>query len=356
VASVVFLTARGYEGYQYQSGTKPMMDSSRPLTILNHAGGSPMLVFASRSNDTVEDYDKAIDWLSRTSQHVEQIVETKADPEDWAKYQQYRERVVELLRRVNKANREYLYPAFADNQGALVVDVSATSKQWISQMPASPKPLPVIELAVVASVSDAERLRQGVKEYFAVVRDAVALVREINPEKVPDFELRKPQKRELEGGGALYVYPLPEEWGVDAQVAPNGGLTDSAAAISIRPETTERLLRRAPLAVDSSLDLTRPAGTVMYFEFHKMIGTIRLWIDYGLDVAMGNLKTEGDEGESEEETPPEQSPVMLQMGFIVPQIHQFLDVATALRSASSVTYQEDGLWVTHSETHFQDLK
>jgi hypothetical protein len=224
-------------------------------------------------------------------------------------------------------------------------------------MPAARKPLPLIEIGVVASVSDGERLRQGAKEYFAIVRDAVALVREIKPEDVPEFELRKPQKRDLEGGGTLHVYPLPKEWGVDPQVAPNAGLTDSAAALSMLPDTTERLLRATPLAVDTSLDLNRPAAQIVHFEFHKMIGAIRPWIDYGLDVAMGNLESEdGDEDESDEETPPEQSPMMLQMGFIVPQIHQFLDVATALRSASSVTYQEDGLWVTHSESQFQDLK
>jgi hypothetical protein len=357
ISSVVFLTDRGYEGFKYGAGTRPMMDSSKPLTILNHVGGSPTLVLASRSNDTVEDYDKAIDWLRRTAKTVEQIVETKADPEDWAKYQQYRDRMIDLLQRLNKANREQMYPAFADNQGAFVLDVSATSKQWIDKMPASRKPLPAIEIGVVASVSDAERLREGLKEYFAIVRDAVALVREMHPEQVPEFELRKPQRRELEGGGTLHVYPLPDEWGVDPQVAPNAGLTDAAAALSMRPETTERLLRSTPLAVDTTLDLDRPAAQVVHFEFHEMIGALRPWIDYGLDVAMGNLAApEGDDEDSEEETPSEQSPMMLQMGFIVPQVHQFLDVAAALRSASSVTYHEDGLWVTHSETHFQDVK
>ncbi len=356
VSSIAYLTDRGYEAFKYGTGTRPMSDSSKPLTILNHAGGSPMLVVASRSNDTVEDYDAAIDWLRSTASTVEQIVEAKADPEDWAKYQQYRERVFDLLRRINTANREHLYPAFADNQGALVLDVAATSKRWFNEMPASPKPLPVFEIAIVVSVSDAERLRQGMKEYAAVVRDAVELVREMNPDDVPDFELPEPERRELQGGGTLYVYPLPEEWGVDSQVAPNAGLTDAAAALSTLPGTTERLLRSTPPKFDSSLDLDRPAAQIVYCEFHKMVDAIRPWIDYGLDVAMGNLKAEDDDAEADEDDPPEQSPMMMQMGFIVPQVHQFLDVATTLRSASSVTYQEDGLWVTHSETHFQDLK
>jgi hypothetical protein len=40
----------------------------------------------------------------------------------------------------------------------------------------------------------------------------------------------------------------------------------------------------------------------------------------------------------------------------MPQVYQFLDVASALRSVSSLTYEEDRVWITHSETHFEDLK
>ncbi len=44
------------------------------------------------------------------------------------------------------------------------------------------------------------------------------------------------------------------------------------------------------------------------------------------------------------------------MGFVMPQFYQFLDVVSALRSATSITYEEEGVWVTHSETHIEDLK
>jgi hypothetical protein len=355
-ASIVYLTARGYEAFRYQTGKQPMMDSSKPLTILNHVGGKPMLCLASRSNDTVEDYDEAVAWLKQTARHVEQIAETKADPEDWAEYLKYRDRVIELLQRLNKANRDLMYPAFADNQGALVMDVTAESKQWIKHMPESPKPLPMLELGMVVSVSDAESLRKGVKEYCAVFRDALAIAREIKPDDVPEFDIPEPEERDVEGGGKLYVYPLPVEWGVDPQVAPSAGLTDKAAALTTMPATAERLLRETPLAIDSPIDVNRPAAMVVHIEFAKLIGVVRPWLDYGLAVAMGTLKTDADEDEGEEDDAAEQSPMMIQAGFIAPQIYQFLDVATVFRSATSVTYEEDGVWITHSETHLEDLK
>jgi len=359
-ASVAYLTPRGYEGFQYSSAQRPMADSSRPLTILNHAGGSPALVIASRSKENIEDYDETVAWLKRTAPHVEQVIESKADPDDWARYQEFRGRVVELLKRLDAANREHLLPALADGQGAVVMDFSTTSTQWFKQMPESPKPLPMPELAFGVGVTDAEKLRQGTAEYIGVLQDVIKLLHEINPEETPDIELPTAQKRDISSGGKMYVYPLPKVWGIDSQVAVNAGLGDNVAVVSTMPATTERLMQESPLAVDTALKLDRPAAMVVHVEFAKAIEATRPWIDYGFDVAMGKIKVKEDEDEGKDESdegpPAEQNPVMLSMGFIVPQVHQFLEVATALKSASAVNYEEDGVWVTHSETHIEDLK
>jgi hypothetical protein len=201
-------------------------------------------------------------------------------------------------------------------------------------------------------------LRQGIVEVVDVAEDALALAREINPEEVPEFEVPDPEKRELDGGGTIYVYSLPEEWGLDAKVALNAGLTDTTVVASWSPETTERLLKETELKVDTSLDLDRPAAVVAHFQFAKIIDAIRPWIDYGVDVATGKLKVEDEDGaedEAEGDANNDQAAIAMQLGFVIPQVQQFLQVSTALRSFSSVTYEEEGLWVTHSEMHLEDL-
>jgi hypothetical protein len=356
-AGVAFLTDRGYEGFTYQTGERPMMDSSKPLSILEHVGGNPILFIASRSKDTVDDYNEAVAWLTQTAKHVEQAVQSKADPEDWAEYLKYRDRGIALLKRIDRANREFLYPAFQDNQGALVLDTSAKSKQWINQMPEAPQPLPMIELGIVASVSDADKLREGVQEYISVVRDAIKLAREIDPEDVPEFDLPAAEEQELSGGGTLYRFALPAEWGLDDQVAPNAGIADAAAALSSMPATTERLLASTPLEIDTSLDLKRPAATVMHFKIAEMIKSIRPWIDYGLGVATGTIKFKEEEIEADDDEDVEEtSAMMFQVGMFMPQVYQLLDVASVMKSATSITYEDDGVWVTHSETHIEDLE
>jgi hypothetical protein len=372
-SAIVFLTDRGYEAFQYQTGDQPMMDSSKPLEILNHIGGSPLLFVASRSNDTVEDYDAAVKWLTKTAGHLEEIAQSKAEPDDWARYMEYRDRVIELLHRLNKANRELLYPALEKNEGAIVLDASAESKRWFAQMPESPKELPMLEIGIVAGVSDPEKLKEGVKEYVAVAKEAMELAHEINPEEVPEIDLPKPEEREAEGDGdgKLFVFDFPEEWGIDEQIAPTAALSDAAAVLSSMPSTAERLLASTEPEIDTSIDLKRPAAMVMHFKFAELVQNVRPWIDYGLGVAMGTIKNdppadeeEGDEEsdedaedeEGDEEEAAEPNPIAFQMGFVMPQFYQFLDVISAFRSATSITYEADGVWITHSETHIEDLE
>ena len=180
--------------------------------------------------------------------------------------------------------------------------------------------------------------------------------KEYNPKEMPELKMPTAKVSDLSGGGKLYTYPLPKKWGVDSQVAVSAGLTDKFVAVSTMPKTTERLLSETTPELDTSLKLDRPAAMVMHIAFAKMIDAIRPWIDYGIDVASGKLKVHKKKDDEEDDKPAQPNPIMLQMGFVVPQVHQLLDVATALRSATAIVYEEDGVWVTHSETHIQDLK
>jgi hypothetical protein len=155
----------------------------------------------------------------------------------------------------------------------------------------------------------------------------------------------------------MYKYPLPKKWGVDPQIALNAGLTYKLVVVSFMPKTTERMLEETTPDLDTSLKIDRPAALVSHVSFAKGIDAIRPWIDYGVDVASGKLKVkkEGEEDEDKDK-PAEANPIALQMGFVVPQVHQFLDVLTAVRGFSAIAYEDEGLWVMHSETHIQDLK
>ena len=78
VAAISYLTARGYESFQYQTGTRPTQDSSEALTVLDHVGGHPMMLIAGRKKQTVEDYDQSISWLKRVAAQVGSVYQAVA--------------------------------------------------------------------------------------------------------------------------------------------------------------------------------------------------------------------------------------------------------------------------------------
>jgi len=129
--------------------------------------------------------------------------------------------------------------------------------------------------------------------------------------------------------------------------------------VSTMPKTTERLLQDSTPELDTSLKLDRPAAVVVHVEFAKFIDALRPWIDYGVDVATGRVKRSKDVEADDEDAAMrqrQQQQQMMAMGMIVPQVNQFLDFVSVLKSATSMTYEEDGAWVSHSETHIEDLK
>jgi len=356
ISAVSFLTQRGAESFQYRTGTLPAYDSSVPLTILDHVGGSPLLFIASHSKQTVEQYDQTVSCVQRVALDAEELVKQKTPPEEWQEFEKLRPRIVDLLTRWSTTTRDQLFPAVADGQLALVVDAQAKSERWIAPMPRAQDPLPMLELGLVGSTNSAEHLRIAVTDYFAITQDSIALVHEVHPESGPEFKLPLPDEESVRGH-TIYAYPCPAEWGVNPQIAFNAGLTDDAWAASEMPAFTARLLDRTPLAIDSSLDVRRPEAIVAHVQFPKLLEAIRPWIDYGFAVSAGQLKDGGKaDSDDEDNDSSDGAAAMMPAGFILPQVHQLLDVLEAVESLTSVTYREDDVWVTHSEVHFVDLK
>jgi len=350
-SAINFLTARGYEAFAYGKGTRPGADSSRPLEILNHVGGNPLLIVATHAGDTIEDYSLAVDWVKRLAVHVEKIAEQQSPPAEWAEYLKHRERGLAILRRIDRANREQIIPALKANEQAFVVDVASKSVQWFAPLPRSPEPLAMIEIGLVSRVDDASLLRKGVSEYAAAIQDGLNFLHEISPDQFPKLQIPAPETRRS-ANGEIFSYSFPAEWGVDSQLALNGGLSDKVFAVSLQPAFTEQLLKPAPISIDTAIDLKRPATMATHFQFAKLLAAVRPWIDYGVGVATGRISADGGAGEAD----PGQQMIMMQAGLFMPQVNQLLDVFSTLRSHTSITYREDDAWVTHAEMHLKDLE
>lgn len=341
-AAASFTTDRGYESYSYNWGDMPpTVDATKPLPLINHLGEDSLGWFVTRGKQSIDGYDKFVDWLERGFEHFEAIAEEEADPDDWAEYQNVREQALPLLARLDQANREQLLPALADGQGAIVFDASIADAEWCDFMSPADDALQMPNLALVYAVSDAAKLKAAASEYFNVAQEAIDAAHEEAPDEVPAFKIPQPLVNET-SAGTTYSYELPAEWGANERVAPNAALSDSVLVLSAFPELGEKLLAGSKPIIDGpAAEFDRPLLSAGHLNFAKTIDMLRPWMDYGIKVAM----------ESDEE-----GTAVMMVGMVKPQVEQFLDVLQVFDSVTTVTYREDDTWVSHGELRIIDLE
>ena len=147
------------EGYSYNWTENLMLDGSKPLTLLEHVGGNPILAAVWRERYAPEDYDLVVKWAVIGYRYFEKYAVPEMSSHDRKKYEQFKELVRTLPGRIDRANREMLIPALADSQGALVLDAKLSIRKIVKDMPDPGKPMPMAEPALVVGVSNAELLR-----------------------------------------------------------------------------------------------------------------------------------------------------------------------------------------------------
>jgi hypothetical protein len=332
-----FLTEQGSEAFSYDYGEHASRDGSKPLTLLNHVGGSPLLAIVGRTRYTPENYQTFVKAIKTLSGHFEEIILPKLDADKREKYEQVAKVFHPLLQRLDKATGTLFLPALADGQKAFVLDDKLTSKQWVQVLPPTDKALPIPELAVVAGVSDAAKLRKAFTDYRSIINEMMANLHELEG-SIPNIQIPEPQVSKLKAG-TMYSYPLPQEIGIDSQLLFNAGLSDKVAVATLSQKHTERLLAETPLKAKSRLlaDAGKPLVGATYCDCAGIVTMLTPWVEYGVGFAL-QFRGGGADAEA-----------------IMSQVKTGLEVLKVFRSYSSLTYFEDKVLVTHGETVIRDL-
>jgi len=380
-----FLNGRGIEGYSYNWSENLTLDASQKLSILDHLGGDPLCFAAGRAKKSPENYALLVKWLKRGFAYWEALGVPQLEDDQRAMYDLVWAQVQPQLPRLDKATSELLIPAFKDGQTALVFDAKLKSKQWHKSMPPSEKPLPMLEVALVSGISDPDLVKRAASEYFHVVQAVLDGLHEAMPEQIPEIKLPKPDSREFPAG-TVYYYKVARNLGLDFWLAPNAGLSDQFLVLSMLPKVTLRLLQPQPLQLDGPLtNVDRPLAAASHFDFAGTLNALQPWVEYGLQVAAQFSAAAAEEAAAAEPAlevevaddfddadGTEFEDVEIEGGGIEDLIEpkailenlaqakeyvQFgFDILRCFQSVSSVTYEEEGALVTHSEWRFQDLK
>ncbi len=342
IMSFSFLVDNGYEGYQYNWGSNPHLDGSKPLGLLSHMDGNPILGVVCRRKVSIEHYDNLVKWWKIGWNYMEELALPRLPEEKRAKAQAFLTDLKPLLARLNTATRDMWVPALADGQIGLVVDAKLKSKQIQRSLPMMQDEMPIIEPALVVGVSNADLLKKAIGEFRGVYNDLIDLIGKQNdvPQhvkaKIGMFKWPEAKVDQI-AGGSLYLYPLPEQWGMDKNIVLNAGLSNNVAVISLSTAQTDRLLKETPLKVGGVLASTdRPLAIAGWFDCNELISAATPWINYVL-----------------EQIPERQMAGQKEM--VVSQMHTVLEVLSTIKSITSETYIEDNIIVSHSLVEIRDI-
>jgi hypothetical protein len=342
-----FWTERGFESYAYDYNKYTHREGSRPLTLLDHVGGDPILAVVGRAKYDPVDYLKLVRWIQKAYGHADELLKDKLDDEQRKKYEEVSKAFLPLLKRLDQATGKLLAALGGDGQWALVLDARWTSRQWIDKLPGTDKLLPMLEPALVWGVGDAAELRKALAEYRAIANEMIAKVRELAPPgEVPDFQIPEP-KVEKRKAGTLYSFPLPADWGLDKQVVPTGGLSAKVGVLTLSHAQAERLLTARPLKTGGGplADRNRPLVSAAYCNWPAFVDALAPWVE--LAIQQTPLPFQGSDPDSDEGKKARAD--------VLKQARTVLQVLKAFRGITSASYVEDGVLVTHSESVYQDL-
>ncbi|MGW8256417.1 MAG: hypothetical protein ACWGMZ_02915 [Thermoguttaceae bacterium] len=333
-----FLTSSGYEGYNYSWGENFDLDGSKPLGLLQHVGGNPMLGLVGRRKVSLERYDTIVKWYKKAYSHATKIILPHLPDQQRQKAKAVLKDLSPLLGRLNIAVRHSVLPALADGQFAFVIDAKLKSKRPHMALPPTEKELPIIEPALILGVSDAVLLQKGAGEILSVGDDLVELVKKYNPTALPpNFKLPKAKIME-QTGKKIYAYPLPETWGVDKKIVPNAAIADHVAVVTLSPLQSQRLLEPTPLKVGGALaKADKPLALAFWFDWSEVLGALNPWVQYFI-----------------EQTPPDKFGG--QKELVVPQVQTILEVLGTIKSITSEVSMDKNCLVTHSILEIHDLE
>jgi hypothetical protein len=346
IASCTLKTDSGFESFTYNWAENTQLNGTLPLELTNHVGGGPIVAFVARGVSDPEGYATLAKWVGKGIGYFEGYGLAEMDAEERAHAEKVLEVVKPLLTRIDEATRDHLIPALADGQAALVLDADISSKQWQAEMPKSFTELPMAEMAVVVGVSDPDQLKEAGKAYWSIAEDAVEALKEFDESEIPeDFELPEPAKSET-SDGVVYSWAAPSEAELDEQIALAVAIGEHVATITSSPAMAERILTETPWEGFAVGDAEEPRAVAAGLDFPALIDAISPWVDYAIRVNMVSEEAAGEDPADDES----------QAGEIIEQVHTGLEVLKCFRGVWSETVKEDGVWMTHTVSKFEDLE
>ena len=346
-----FLTDKGYEGYAWDWSRNGVLDGSKPLDLLGHTGGSPLLSVVTRAKTPPDQFDDFVNWASMAWAFFGKNFLVKAEADDRERFEEGSKQLAPLAERFVTTLRTKLLPAVADGQAALVVDGREKSARLQRFMPAAAEPLPIVAPALALKIDDPKLFREGLSDLFALADDLVEEIRVLNPGSVPDgYRIPEPSKSKVDGG-ALWTFALPKA-DLDEQIVPTIGIGEDVAVFSVVPKQASRMLVRATQETGAQVSrFEEPLAVAAAADVAGLVDAIEPWLEYF--VRIGNLQQRNGFVDSESQIGPEGDDDRIREQLR--HVSAVLDALRCLRVTVADTATRSDATVTHWRNVIRDI-
>ena len=195
-----YLTDTGYAGEEWNWAKNLPWNGSMALSF-DHFGGDPLAVIALRTKTDPEQFEAFVSWANSLRQFVSNAISSTGDDDVQEGFKTFDEKIVPLGEDLTKTVREKFVPALKNGQFGFVIDGKASTTKLQASLPASSKPLPLIEPAIVLSLDDEKLFREGLSDIFALSDKLLNVIREIDEDSIPsEYRIPDPEEKDAEGG------------------------------------------------------------------------------------------------------------------------------------------------------------
>jgi len=346
-----FLTDQGYEGYAWNWSRNQPFDGDRRLDLLEHVGGAPLAVLATRIKSDQAAFETAIGIAAAAWDLGLRHGRPSMDDDDRTSFDALAERLTPFAARLASTLRDKVIASLADGQVAFVLDAKGRAAKPQRRLPASSEPLPIVEPGIVLPVADPKLFKEGLNDLFALADEFTEAVRELDPDAMPEnYRIPEPDRAKSDDG-SVWSWALVNA-GLEEQIRPAIGVGEEVVVLSLVPKQAGRMLAESGLETGTQLTkFDEPLAVAAAVDVAGLIDAARPWVVYLTRYGC----VQDREGEvdprrelSADDETPEAKDALAHVAVI-------LEALKSLRVAVAETSYREGALVTHWRNVIRDM-
>jgi hypothetical protein len=291
--SYSYLIDEGQEGWIQRRSRAVLLDGSKPLAILDHLGGEPMIFLAQRHQFHPEWFGSARKIVKKMRNYLEGLAESEAlSANDAQRLSILLDDQWPNLEQIANAWQDKFLPGTRDGQFAIAVaSGNLAQRQWASLMPESSEELPFPEAMLVAGVSDSQLVEDGFVATYQAANQTVDVLRKVNPGSIPaEYSIPLPDRETIPTGDRFF-YPIPDSCPAPKTMSPQVRLGKQWLSIGYSDLQSAAAQEGVQLK-DRAFwwEGSQPMAGASHIHLGKILEAVSPWVRYGVgQVVDGDL-------------------------------------------------------------------